>query len=704
MNSTRNRQHATAQDEPTPDFSRSRRSWLVTAAWLGIAAAGAAGVLGITRQAREQDMHTLYSHARLAVDTATRNVDGWIDRQYGALEGISANVSVQLYVAAVSEQPDSMADSAEASFLANLVAATAIRAGFMPALPPEAMVNANVAPAGAQGIAIVDTNNRIIAATRYMPALSGALEDFLNHAPRTGRSMSGPVESLANGEPVLFFQTPIFAVQAEPSAEKWIGRVVAVRAFVPELAELLKMPAMGSGAETLVVRRDGSELTFISPLGDDSTGRRMEIRPGAEPAEALALAAGGTVVEGRDYRFAPVFSLARSLTHAPWAVVRNVEQKAALAPSRSLQQGLWAGYGLSMALLFAILAGLWRHASALRSSMAAREYRALARRYRQQSELLSLVTDSEPDAIYLLDAEARFRYANRAGSAPYGIAPEDMTGKRLDAIMGPEAARAYHSLHEQALHTKTQITTLHKDPERGTFQVSMVPLPSLPFGEEPRPGVLVVEENVTQIMEEREKQETTLRTIVDCLVDLVDRRDPFAGRHSALVAQISRALAAVMQLSAEMQETAEFAGKLLNIGKIAVPEDMLANAKPLGKKDVTRIREAISSSADFLEGIAFRGPVAETIRQSAERWNGDGPRGLSGDDILITARIIAVANAFVGMISPRAYRPSIAVDEAVAQLMKDAGAAYDRSVVAALVHYLDNMGGRKTLQLPSEAA
>lgn len=631
-----------------------------------------------------------------------RAVDGWIERQYGALENIAANISVQLYIMEVAES-GTIEDSPEATFLANLVSATAMRSGFMPPIPPEAMVNANVTPTGAQGIAILDRNNRVIAATRYMPPVTGSIEAFLNEASATGRSMTGPVEGFGSGEPVLIFQAPIFAVQSEPTADKRIGRIVGVRSYLGELSPLLKTPST-NGAETLLVRQNDTELQFLSPLRDESVGKRVEIRSGSNSAEAAALAASGSIVEGKDYRFEPVFSLARNLNTAPWSLVRNMEKDVALASSRSFTRWMWGGYGLSMALLLAVLAGLWRHASALRSSSAAREFEALMRRYRQQSQLLSLVTDSEPDAIYLLDTEGRFRYANRAGSEQYGLTPQDMEGKRLDAVMGPEAAKTYRELHEKALSEKTQLSALHREAERGMYQISMVPLPALPFDDGNQPGVLVVEENVTLLMEEREKRETTLRTIVDCLVDLVDRRDPFASHHSALVSQISRSVAVNMQLTPEEVETAEFAGKLLNIGKIAVPEDVLSNTTPLAKKDVGKIREAISSSADFLDGIAFRGPVTETIRQSAERWNGEGPKGLAGEDILITARIVAVANAFVGMISPRAYRPSLSIDDAVAQLMKDAAVLFDRSVVAALVHYLDNMGGRKALKLPSAAA
>ena len=94
----------------------------------------------------------------------------------------------------------------------------------------------------------------------------------------------------------------------------------------------------------------------------------------------------------------------------------------------------------------------------------------------------------------------------------------------------------------------------------------------------------------------------------------------------------------------------------------------------------------------------------ETLRQLQERWDGAGePNGLSGDRILLPARVVAVANAFVAMVSPRAWRAGSSVDEAVTQLMAAVGKAFDRRVVAALVNYLDNRAAAPNGMLSSAA-
>ena len=94
--------------------------------------------------------------------------------------------------------------------------------------------------------------------------------------------------------------------------------------------------------------------------------------------------------------------------------------------------------------------------------------------------------------------------------------------------------------------------------------------------------------------------------------------------------------------------------------------------------------------------MPFDGPVVETLRQMTERWDGNGsPRGLAGADILVTARIVSVANAFVAILNPRAWRPGANFDDALEMLLDGCGTAFDRSVVAALINRLDNHGGRE---------
>src|SRR5207302_2662956 len=133
------------------------------------------------------------------------------------------------------------------------------------------------------------------------------------------------------------------------------------------------------------------------------------------------------------------------------------------------------------------------------------------------------------------------------------------------------------------------------------------------------------------------------------------RRDKYAADQSTRVATLSRAVAEEMELPPGLAETVETAGYLMNFGKLLVPPELLTKTGPLSEAEMVLIRSSIQTTADIIAGIEFDGPVVETLRQMQERFDGEGPRGLKGDAILLTARIVAVANAFVAMASPRAY-------------------------------------------------
>ena len=127
-----------------------------------------------------------------------------------------------------------------------------------------------------------------------------------------------------------------------------------------------------------------------------------------------------------------------------------------------------------------------------------------------------------------------------------------------------------------------------------------------------------------------------------------------------------------------------------------MPREVLVKTDKLTDTELNMVRESILTSADLIEGVEFDGPVADTIRQLQERWDGTGqPANLEAEDILPTARIVAVANAFVGMVSARAYRPGMTFDEAAKALMSGTGTAFDSRPVSALLNYLDIEGGRQ---------
>ena len=206
--------------------------------------------------------------------------------------------------------------------------------------------------------------------------------------------------------------------------------------------------------------------------------------------------------------------------------------------------------------------------------------------------------------------------------------------------------------------------------------------------------VLTVSEDVTFAVEERAKRERIMDQLVDTLVGVVDRRDPNSANHSSWVAQVARAIAEEMELDPTHVECVEVAGRVMNLGKITVPEDVLTKTEALTDEEFKLVRGAIGVSAELLDGVEFDGPVVATIRELHE-YAGDG--AFKADNALLTTRVVAVANTFVALLSPRSYRPGLSFDEALDTLLSKMETADTRRTVMALASFLDNHGGRDRL-------
>ncbi|PHQ68987.1 MAG: histidine kinase, partial [Sneathiella sp.] len=211
--------------------------------------------------------------------------------------------------------------------------------------------------------------------------------------------------------------------------------------------------------------------------------------------------------------------------------------------------------------------------------------------------------------------------------------------------------------------------------------------------------VLTIFQDVSEVVFERERRETVLRNLVTTLVGFVDRRDPFSADQSRRVTNVAVAVAKELNYSDDIIRTVDIAGNLMNIGKVLVPPELLTKTKNLSAKEMDIIRNSLFASADLLEEVDFDLPVAATLRQLQENWDGSGqPQGLKGIEIGEAARVIAVANAFVGMVSPRAYRSALGFSAAVKHLLDDADRRFDRKTVSALINFLENRGGRENWQ------
>lgn len=175
-----------------------------------------------------------------------------------------------------------------------------------------------------------------------------------------------------------------------------------------------------------------------------------------------------------------------------------------------------------------------------------------------------------------------------------------------------------------------------------------------------------------------------LSETVKSIMILCETRDPYTASHQQQVARLACAIAREMDLSEDQIEGIRVMGLIHDIGKVAVPSEILSKPGKLSGDEFGIIKTHPQVAYNILKGLKFPWPVAQATLQHHERLNGSGyPNGLSGEDIIIEARILAVSDVVEAMASHRPYRPALGIDKALDEISRNKGINYDANVVEA---------------------
>jgi PAS domain S-box-containing protein len=179
----------------------------------------------------------------------------------------------------------------------------------------------------------------------------------------------------------------------------------------------------------------------------------------------------------------------------------------------------------------------------------------------------------------------------------------------------------------------------------------------------------------------REREERLQRALADTVAALgatVAMRDPYTSAHERRVAELATRIASGLGWTVEAVERLRMAALVHDVGKIAVPAEILSKPSRLTESEFALIKGHSVAAYEILAPIDFGGPVAQIVLQHHERLDGSGyPQGLSGDEILPGARLLAVADVVEAMITHRPYRPALPLEQALAEIESGAGSRYD---------------------------
>jgi PAS domain S-box-containing protein/putative nucleotidyltransferase with HDIG domain len=186
------------------------------------------------------------------------------------------------------------------------------------------------------------------------------------------------------------------------------------------------------------------------------------------------------------------------------------------------------------------------------------------------------------------------------------------------------------------------------------------------------------------LAESRDQLGSTLNAVIQSMALTVEMRDPYTAGHQRRVARLACAIARELGIPQETINGIQVAATIHDIGKIVVPSDILSKPGRITQIEFSLIKEHARTGYDILKGIDFPWPVGQTVLQHHERLNGTGyPDQLSGDSIILEARVLAVSDVVEAMASHRPYRPALGIDRALDEVSQNKGILYDAGVVAA---------------------
>jgi PAS domain S-box-containing protein/putative nucleotidyltransferase with HDIG domain len=335
-------------------------------------------------------------------------------------------------------------------------------------------------------------------------------------------------------------------------------------------------------------------------------------------------------------------------------------------------------------------------------------------------------------AILIDDKEGNFKFFNKKFSQLFGYTPEEMKKQSIKSLVHPDDFERVIQFHKKRLEgenvpVRYEFRGVKRNGETLFLEVDAVKL----FGkgneiigtrsylwdvsdrkgaEEELRGIqteleqLIEERTVwlsttndllkQQIRERKNAEEElkksfislrrTLAETAQAIANVVEARDPYTAGHQQRVTELACAIAKEMDLLQDQIEGIRISGLLHDIGKVNIPAEILNKPGSLDDLEYKLIRNHPRVGYDILKNINFPWSVALIVLQHHERIDGSGyPSGLSGEDILLEARILAVADVIEAMSSHRPYRPALGLDAALKEILNKRGILFDPDVVDA---------------------
>jgi PAS domain S-box-containing protein/putative nucleotidyltransferase with HDIG domain len=318
----------------------------------------------------------------------------------------------------------------------------------------------------------------------------------------------------------------------------------------------------------------------------------------------------------------------------------------------------------------------------------------------ESEELYRGVFRTASDGILLLEKhEGKITHINPAAEKMLGYSPEESIGNKLQDIGFmldmDDFQTTMQELNKNGIINYTDVPVTTKSGQHIDTDIYLVN------------KTTVVQCNVRDISERKQAEDElkltleslrkAVKTTIQVMVSTVEMRDPYTAGHQLRVADLACAIASEMGLAKDKIEGIRMAGSIHDIGKLSIPAEILSKPTKLTNIEFSLIKEHSLSGYEMLKNVESPWPLAKIVYQHHERMNGSGyPRNLKGDEIIMEARIMAVADVVEAMASHRPYRAALGIGAALEEIEKNKGILYDNAVSDACLRLFREKGYQLT--------
>ena len=318
-----------------------------------------------------------------------------------------------------------------------------------------------------------------------------------------------------------------------------------------------------------------------------------------------------------------------------------------------------------------------------------------------QREFFQPLIENALDVITVLSDDGIIRYESACIERVLGYEPEELIGKSILAFIHPDDVSNVVNAFNDGTQILGCISSFefrfqHKDGswcDLGSIAKNLLDNPKVA-------GVILSSRDITErkraekeLRQNFEKLQRTLDGMIATLAVVTETKDPYIAGHQRRVTQLACAMAEEMGLTEEQIKGLRVAGTIHDIGKIDLPGEILRKPSSLNDLEFGLVKTHPQVGCDLLKRTEFPWPVAQILLQHHERLDGSGyPKGLAGRNILLEARLLAVADVVEAMSHRRSYRSAFDIDKALEEILRNKGVLYDPQGVDACLRLFTEKG------------